>query len=131
MTVFIALLRAVNVGGTGKLPMNDLERLCEEAGSARSGPRSGNVVFDSDGPEAEVRAALEAQLKDYAGKPVGHNPVLKAYYQRLRARGKDHKVALIACMRSARCAARRPGEASLMRRLHPAGSRSHRAPASC
>ena len=28
-----------------------------------------------------------------------HNPVLKAYYQRLIARGKKPKVALIACMR--------------------------------
>jgi transposase len=28
-----------------------------------------------------------------------HNPVLKAYYQRLRARGKKAKVALVACMR--------------------------------
>ncbi len=33
------------------------------------------------------------------GAATQHNPVLKAYYQRLRARGKDHKVALIACMR--------------------------------
>jgi transposase len=28
-----------------------------------------------------------------------HNPVLKAYYQRLRAKGKKPKVALVACMR--------------------------------
>jgi transposase len=28
-----------------------------------------------------------------------HNPVIKAYYQRLRARGKKAKVALVACMR--------------------------------
>jgi len=28
-----------------------------------------------------------------------HNPVLKAYYQRLIARGKKAKVALTACMR--------------------------------
>jgi len=27
-----------------------------------------------------------------------HNPVIKAYYQRLRARGKKAKVALVACM---------------------------------
>ncbi|WIM09081.1 IS110 family transposase [Enhydrobacter sp.] len=30
---------------------------------------------------------------------IQHNPVLKAHYQRLRARGKKPKVALIACMR--------------------------------
>jgi transposase len=28
-----------------------------------------------------------------------HNPVLKAYYQRLRAKGKNGKLALVACMR--------------------------------
>ncbi len=33
------------------------------------------------------------------GAATQHNPVLKAYYQRLRAKGKEPKVALIACMR--------------------------------
>jgi transposase len=33
------------------------------------------------------------------GAATQHNPVLKAYYQRLRARGKQAKVALVACMR--------------------------------
>ena len=33
------------------------------------------------------------------GAATQHNPVLKAYYQRLRAKGKEAKVALIACMR--------------------------------
>ena len=28
-----------------------------------------------------------------------HNPLIKAYYQRLRAKGKKAKVALVACMR--------------------------------
>ena len=32
MPVFVLLLRAVNVGGTGKLPMSDLKGLCEKAG---------------------------------------------------------------------------------------------------
>jgi len=33
------------------------------------------------------------------GAATQHNPVLKAYYQRLRAKGKEAKVALVACMR--------------------------------
>ena len=33
------------------------------------------------------------------GAATKHNPVLKAYYQRLIARGKEPKVAIIACMR--------------------------------
>ena len=73
MTAYVALLRAVNVGGTGKLPMSELRRLCEDAGlrSVRTFIASGNVAFLSDADEAEVRAALEKRLEAYAGKPVG------------------------------------------------------------
>ena len=73
MTRFVALLRAVNVGGTGKLPMADLRRLCEDAGFAavRTYLASGNVVFRADGAEADVKATIEAGLHAFAGKPVG------------------------------------------------------------
>ena len=72
MAVFIALLRAVNVGGTGKLPMADFKAMCEHAGCAkvRTYIASGNAVFESKRPEADVKAALEARLEEYAGKPV-------------------------------------------------------------
>jgi uncharacterized protein (DUF1697 family) len=73
MTAFIALLRAVNVGGTGKLPMSELKEMCEAVGFAgvRTYIASGNVVFTSRKSEAAVKKALEAQLAAYAGKPVG------------------------------------------------------------
>ena len=73
MPVFIALLRAVNVGGTGKLPMSDLRSLCEKAGfrNVRTYIASGNVVAERDGSEAEAKATLEAELGAFAGKPVG------------------------------------------------------------
>src|SRR5262245_16354614 len=73
MPVFILLLRAVNVGGTEKLPMIDLKRLCEKAGfrSVRTYIASGNVVAARDGSETDAKAALEAELRAYAGKPVG------------------------------------------------------------
>jgi uncharacterized protein (DUF1697 family) len=73
MTAFIALLRAVNVGGTGKLPMEDLRALCARAGFAKVATyiASGNVVFESEDSEAVVKSALEASLQAYAGKPVG------------------------------------------------------------
>jgi uncharacterized protein (DUF1697 family) len=73
MTAYIALLRAVNVGGTGKLPMSDLKELCEKAGlgKVRTYIASGNVVFESGMTEAQVKNVLEAALEDYAGKPVG------------------------------------------------------------
>jgi uncharacterized protein (DUF1697 family) len=72
MTSFIALLRAVNVGGTGKLPMVELKTMCEAAGfrSVRTYIASGNVIFESKLDEAAVRKALEKRLLAYAGKPV-------------------------------------------------------------
>ena len=73
MTAFIALLRAVNVGGTGKLPMSELKAMCEAAGhkGVRTYIASGNVVFESDETEARVKAKLERALEAHAGKPVG------------------------------------------------------------
>jgi uncharacterized protein (DUF1697 family) len=35
MPRYVALLRAVNVGGTGKLPMADLRVICRDAGVNR------------------------------------------------------------------------------------------------
>jgi uncharacterized protein (DUF1697 family) len=72
MTAFVALLRAVNVGGIGKLPMSELKAMCEELGftSVRTYIASGNVVFASRKSEAAVKAALEKRLAAYAGKAV-------------------------------------------------------------
>src|ERR1700722_17473206 len=71
MGSFVALLRAVNVGGTGKLPMSDLKEICEELGFGAVRTASGNVVFTSRKSEAAVKANLEKRLETYAGKPVG------------------------------------------------------------
>src|SRR5580693_131050 len=73
MTVFVLLLRAVNVGGTGKLPMTELKRLCEKAGfrRVRTYIASGNVAAERDGSGPQAKAALEAELEAYAGKPAG------------------------------------------------------------
>jgi uncharacterized protein (DUF1697 family) len=73
VTAYVALLRAVNVGGTGKLPMTELKAMCQAAGfeKVETYIASGNVVFESHRTEAQVKAALEKALHDYAGKPVG------------------------------------------------------------
>jgi uncharacterized protein (DUF1697 family) len=73
MPTYIALLRAVNVGGTGKLPMAELEAMCVAAGFAavKTYIASGNVVFSTKLSAAEAKAALEKRLQEYAGKPVG------------------------------------------------------------
>lgn len=72
MTIYVALLRAVNVGGTSKLPMAELKAMCVDAGFARpiTYIASGNVVFESDDPAAKIKAALEQRLQQYAGKPI-------------------------------------------------------------
>ncbi len=72
MARLVALLRAVNVGGTGKLPMRDLVDLCRKAGfrDVRTYIASGNVVFSTDLTEPSAKAALEQQLQDYAGKHI-------------------------------------------------------------
>ena len=73
MHSYVALLRAVNVGGTGKLPMAELRAMCEQAGFAdvRTYIASGNVLFRSALAERTVATALESRLAAYAGKPVG------------------------------------------------------------
>ena len=58
MATYVGLLRAVNVGGTGKLPITELCRLCEDCGFSRVRTyiASGNLVFEAEAPEAVVSA---------------------------------------------------------------------------
>lgn len=67
MTRRILLLRAVNVGGTGRLPMADLRQMLTELGlgNPRTLIASGNAVFDDPGlPDLQQRltGALEARF---------------------------------------------------------------------
>ena len=70
MPTHIALLRAINVGGTGKLPMADLRALCGDLGFAnvRTYIQSGNVVFESRLAAARAKAALEGALEARLGR---------------------------------------------------------------
>jgi uncharacterized protein (DUF1697 family) len=72
MTIYVALLRAVNVGGTGMLPMKTLAALCTDLGFAnvKTYIQSGNVVFASKLPKAKACAALERALEKQIGKKV-------------------------------------------------------------
>jgi len=72
MAVFIALLRAVNVGGTGLLPMKDLAAMCTDIGfeNVRTYIQSGNVAFKSRLGESSVQAKLEKVLEAKMGKKV-------------------------------------------------------------
>lgn len=73
MGVFVGLLRAVNVGGTGKLAMSDLRGLCEDAGfeDVVTYIQSGNVVFRSKLGVAKAQQKLEQALAAKMGKAVG------------------------------------------------------------
>ena len=72
MTSYVALLRAMNVAGTGKLPMAELRRIGEQCGFAnvRTFIASGNLLFESDLGEADARARIEAGLESFFGKKV-------------------------------------------------------------
>jgi uncharacterized protein (DUF1697 family) len=72
MTVFVALLRAVNVGGTGMLAMKDLSSLCTGLGfeNVRTYIQSGNVVFKSRFGRTRVLTALESALAAHMGKKI-------------------------------------------------------------
>nr|WP_275587592.1 DUF1697 domain-containing protein [Arthrobacter roseus] len=65
-------MRAVNVGGTGKLPMAELREIATTIGfqDVRTYIQSGNLLFSSDLPEEEIRVLLEDALAAHLGTPV-------------------------------------------------------------
>jgi len=71
MTVFVALIRAVNVGGR-QLKMADLLRIAEELklGSPRTYIASGNLLFTSNKSERALKSALEKALGKHWGVTV-------------------------------------------------------------
>lgn len=73
MPVHVALLRAVNVGGTSSLAMADLKAICEGLGftDVKTYIQSGNVLFRSDLPAAEAAKMLDAALQAKLGKAPG------------------------------------------------------------
>ena len=74
MTVFAALLRAVNVGGTGSLKMADLKAVCENLGfgAVQTLLQSGNVVFTATG----TGKAVAKNLADAIEKGHGFRPAV-------------------------------------------------------
>jgi uncharacterized protein (DUF1697 family) len=72
MANYVALLRAINVGGTGKLAMADLKQLCVGAGFTEVATyiASGNVVFRSTLRPRAVKGALEKCLFGHTGSAI-------------------------------------------------------------
>ena len=73
MTVYVAFLRAVNVGGRGNLKMEDLRAICVGAGltDARTYIQSGNVVFSSERSERSLVLELQRLIGDKMARAVG------------------------------------------------------------
>lgn len=71
MTVFIALLRAINVGKR-QLPMAELRKLCTELGFERPETyiASGNLLIDAGGTAEQLRKTLEKAIAERFGFPV-------------------------------------------------------------
>jgi uncharacterized protein (DUF1697 family) len=72
VTAYVALVRAVNVSGTGKLPKDELKAMGESCGfhNVRTFINSGNLLFASELDEPVVQQRMEARLAEYFGKPV-------------------------------------------------------------
>ena len=81
----------------------ELGRISNEAAAALVGA----APYDDDSGDRKGARSIKGgrrKLRNLLYMPVmgaatQHNPVLKAYYQRLVAKGKPAKVAIIACMR--------------------------------
>jgi uncharacterized protein (DUF1697 family) len=70
---YIAFLRAVNVGGTTIIKMNDLKQMFESFGleNVETYIQTGNVIFDSDKSKASVlEKQIENQLAEVLGKRI-------------------------------------------------------------
>ena len=72
MPRYVALLRAINLGATRKVPMADLRALLADLGyeNVRTHLQSGNAIFDAPGRPGPVGTALEQRLEETFGFEV-------------------------------------------------------------
>jgi uncharacterized protein (DUF1697 family) len=72
LTAYVALVRAVNVSGTGKLLKEELKAMGEACGfdNVRTFINSGNLLFKSDLAESAVKRRIEQKLDAFFRKPV-------------------------------------------------------------
>jgi uncharacterized protein (DUF1697 family) len=72
MTAYVALLRAINVGGANAVAMAELRAMCGELGlgDARTVLQSGNVVFRTAIARAELEPLLEREAANRFGTTI-------------------------------------------------------------
>lgn len=65
MTIYIALLRGINVGGKNIIKMTELKQIFESIGlcEVQAYIQSGNVLFKSNGEEEFLRKNIENEIK--------------------------------------------------------------------
>lgn len=81
MAIYIVLLRAINVGGTGKLPMREFKAACEAAGLTQVSTyiASGNVVFASKRSARAAKAVIADLLRERFGLTKNHTLIRTAH----------------------------------------------------
>lgn len=69
MTIFIALLRGINVGGKNRIKMANLKSLFETIGllHVETYIQSGNVIFESDQQEELLQEKIEHEIENKFG----------------------------------------------------------------
>jgi uncharacterized protein (DUF1697 family) len=77
MTVYVALLRGINVGGKNKIKMIDLKQMLEVLGlkQVETYIQSGNVIFESQEKEKVLQEKIQEAFEQTFGFPV--NVVLR------------------------------------------------------
>ena len=72
MTVYVALLRGVNVGATNRIKMADLQKALEAAGLRyfETYIQSGNLIFERSEDEDAVRLKIEGTIKQAFGLTI-------------------------------------------------------------
>ncbi|WP_410771258.1 DUF1697 domain-containing protein [Fontibacillus sp. BL9] len=69
MTIYIALLRGINVGGKNKIKMAELRTALENIGLTRVQTyiQSGNILFESEKDEPTLRKEIEQMIESVFG----------------------------------------------------------------
>jgi uncharacterized protein (DUF1697 family) len=72
MTIYIALLRGINVGGNNIIKMQDLRTLLQERGleNVNTYIQSGNIVFRSEKSAEQVQILIEQEIKNKYGYSI-------------------------------------------------------------
>ena len=72
VSIYIALLRGINVGGKNVIKMADLKRVFEKIKlyEVKTYIQSGNVLFKSDEIEEDLRNKIEHEIEVFFGFPV-------------------------------------------------------------